>query len=366
MINATQQNVIPYETKREQISNDNIAIAQPIDIDKETVMQHTHTHKVTEKDQQMMMNGKTYEDALQEILMLVGLQKKIHFYVAQRCILNENLRSGPITMDMLKTATGATDKCIKTSIHRLVRRGVFEREKGKKGLGGFCIFRINDPMRRAVIHDMQMALASNQNVTHKVTNTPPSSSIIYINNTTTTTSAEDSGEDPGDDPWQDIDISSLADINFTKHCLLQLKQQGKLTPKDVQESIWAYDFDLRENEKGKRVHGNPLNYFMGILRKGVPYIPSKNYVSPEEKLLEKYLTRQRLAHAHRKKMEEEAQDLACAEWLQDVSQDKIQEIIPERRYQEEPFRSGMLKDYFKKNIWPGILSGVLKGASEKI
>jgi hypothetical protein len=234
-----------------------------------------------------------------------------------------------------------------------------ERESGKKGVGGFSIFSVHDLIRRAVMQAMEIEKSSHPIGNNKVTNTPPSSSNIYINNTTTS-----EGDTHLSAEWEDVDIQPLAGINFNKHCLQQIRKQGKLTPTEVQESIWAFDFDLRENKKGAKLQGNPLNYFMGILRKGAPYIPPQNYISPQDKALEEYLIHKRLADARRKKMEDEAQDLAYAEWLRDVSQDKIQEIIPERRYQEEPFRSGMLKDYFKKNVWPGVFSGILQGASK--
>ena len=40
-----------------------------------------------------------------------------------------------------------------------------------------------------------------------------------------------------------------------------------MTPEELQESIYAFAFDLVENQKGKTITGPPLNYFMGILRK---------------------------------------------------------------------------------------------------
>jgi len=67
--------------------------------------------------------------------------------------------------------------------------------------------------------------------------------------------------------WQSIDIEPLSEIGFTKNHLTQIALQLGLLPKDVQDSIHVFAFDLKENEKRKDIKGDPIGFFMGILRK---------------------------------------------------------------------------------------------------
>ena len=56
----------------------------------------------------------------------------------------------------------------------------------------------------------------------------------------------------------------------------------------IQESINAFAFNLKENNKGKGLKTSPLNYLMGILRSGIPYAPPSNYESPESRAMNIY------------------------------------------------------------------------------
>ena len=85
--------------------------------------------------------------------------------------------------------------------------------------------------------------------------------------------------------WLNIDIEPLKDIGFTKTHLEQIASQKLLLPEIVQNSIYAFSFDLVENNKAKELKGQPINFFMGILRKGNPYASPANYESPKDKAI---------------------------------------------------------------------------------
>jgi hypothetical protein len=101
----------------------------------------------------------------------------------------------------------------------------------------------------------------------------------------------------------------------------------KLTHEMIQESIDAFAFDLRENQKEKFLKTAPLNYFMGILRRGIPYTPPANYKSPQEKALEEFIQSKQKRQEERKKLEAQALDLASEEWLSSLTGDEKATIL---------------------------------------
>ncbi len=91
-----------------------------------------------------------------------------------------------------------------------------------------------------------------------------------------------------DAAWQKIDCSPLTEIRFGRNQVAQIAREGKFTPDELQDSIYAFAFDLSENGKSKTITGVPLNYFMGILRRG-PYAAPSNYESPDVRQKRLYL-----------------------------------------------------------------------------
>ena len=91
--------------------------------------------------------------------------------------------------------------------------------------------------------------------------------------------------------WQAIDSSPITELRFGRSQIAQIAHSGRVSPEQLQDSIYAFAYDLSENQKAKSISGAPLNYFMGILRKG-PYVPPANYESPEERQQRLYLENQ--------------------------------------------------------------------------
>ena len=87
-------------------------------------------------------------------------------------------------------------------------------------------------------------------------NSTYSSSNSYNINTTTVLPEE----------WEQIDITQLISIGFSKTQLLQLFQKQLNTPDVIQESIYHFAFCLENNPKAK-AYSDPLNVLMGVLRK---------------------------------------------------------------------------------------------------
>ena len=165
----------------------------------------------------------------------------------------------------------------------------------------------------------------------------------------------------------------MQDIGFTLTHLIQIASQNKLLPDVIQNSIYAFAFDLQENNKAKSIKGDPLNFFMGILRNGKPYAAPSNYESPGDKAMRMYLEKQREIEKKRADMEEEAINLAFNEWFSKLSDEQKINLLPDmlRRNasSEKLGKSKMLessaRSHFKTEIWPNLKTEIIANATTK-
>lgn len=301
-----------------------------------------------------------YEKNANDIIQRVsGLQRKILFYIVQDCILKGTLYSSPITTETLKLLTNADTDTVKTATQRLVNKNLISRGYGKKGKGGFAIFHIQEDIRNAVIEAQKREGGSHQLVTNWLTNKESISTYSSgsINNTTTKDQENSSfGISESKSSWDLIDIEPLSNIGFTKSHLRQIILDNKLDPEIVQDSLYAFAFDLEKNNKIKYLKSTPLNYFMGILRSGKPYAPPANYECPEEIAMRIYLEKKREINAKRQAIEDALFQEAYHEWEMSLSQQEKESILPDpikitKLYSD---KIAYLRSYFKEKFWLSI------------
>jgi hypothetical protein len=165
--------------------------------------------------------------------------------------------------------------------------------------------------------------------------------------------------------WDAIDYECLAEIGFTKTHLKQVAQQQKLTPSEVQDSINFFAFDLSHNDKRREIKGAPLNFLMGIIRKGIPYVPPANYISFEDESRIKYLAALKAREEARAQQEQEIKTLALRDWFRSLSEaDKatIKESAPAHARERGPAQQLYIEAYFEEKIWPSLESKFSKEA----
>ena len=121
---------------------------------------------------------------------------------------------------------------------------------------------------------------------------------------------------------------------------------------DPQSAIHFFAFDLRRNGKALSLNGSPLNFFMGILRKGIPYAPPENYLSPEDELRREYRERMKSLEEKRVSEAQEIWDLHFREWEAKLSSEECAKILPEYVKKSGPMRENCLKSHFNEHIWP--------------
>jgi hypothetical protein len=189
-----------------------------------------------------------------------------------------------------------------------------------------------------------------------------SSSVLDLENSKTTTTGEP--EFFHDAPaqlsgaWAEVDLTPLADVGFGAAHLIQLARHGKLTPDEVQDSIHHFAFDLKQNGKGQNLKGPPISFFMGILRKGVPYAPPENFESPVEAARRLYVESKRRFEERRQAEERELLELEFAEWRRGLSSEQLGTLVPEVVRHIASARESSLRSHFNEVVWPEVRGGV--------
>ena len=143
-------------------------------------------------------------------------------------------------------------------------------------------------------------------------------------------------------------------MGFSRAHLTQLAKHGKLSSSEVQDSIYFFAFDLRQNGKGRELKGPPLNFFMGILRKGLPYAPPENFESPEAEARRKFLEGKRRLEERRLAEEQELKALAFAEWRRGLSESQAVALVPEPVKDIPRAREASLRLHFDEAVYPGL------------
>ena len=216
------------------------------------------------------------------IAKLTGIQQRILDFIVNVCIAKDDLKTGPfetITLSQyIEKSTGST----KTSINRLINKGFLKRGLGRAARGGYINLELPNEIKLVILELRKDIKQDNRtenfvySLCQNLDNKSLYSSSSYNNNTTTDQKLLPNALP---DEWKKIDCEVLSAIGFNREHLRQLA--GKNIPEIVQESINHFSYALENNPKYKN-HANPLNVFMGVLRKGQAWF-EKDYISPLEK-----------------------------------------------------------------------------------
>ena len=139
----------------------------------------------------------------------------------------------------------------------------------------------------------------------------------------------DSIETPGDSvkAWQEIDFSLLTKIGFKDIHISQLLTKGDLTPEEVQESIYAFAYDIEHNPSLLRIKTTPLNLFLGILKRGCPYFPSKEYDSVIKRQYDKHQKERNRRKLQDEQIVDQHRNQTFVDWVERLSLKAKSEIL---------------------------------------
>jgi hypothetical protein len=133
----------------------------------------------------------------------------------------------------------------------------------------------------------------------------------------------------------------------------QIAREGKFTPDELQDSIYAFAFDLAENGKAKTITGVPLNYFMGILRRG-PYAAPSNYESPDVRQKRLYLESKEQQRKKCQDLAERLETIEFEEWLENLSLEQRAQLVPPKEFAKPggTAHNYQMREYFREQVWP--------------
>lgn len=158
-----------------------------------------------------------------------------------------------------------------------------------------------------------------------------------------------------------LDLSPLIELGIKlspEHFVPRVKE-GRVTLDQIQESIYAFAFDLRFNGKAQHINGDAINYLMGILRRG-PYTPPANYKSPQVQQHEAYLTWKRQEAEQKQKLEEQIIEIEFQAWWNGLSESERSAFSPESlgetaaSFGSHLHLHSVKMDIFMKTVWPRI------------
>ncbi len=300
-------------------------------------------------------------------LSLSGLQRGTVLFMYSLCRAAGTRETENVRLEMIASSLQTTTGAVKETIKRLIAKGFIQRLNYRAGRGGFSSYFLPENIYRQLFElETGNKLGTNrehsgnklgaQLGTQLGTSVPSSSSILIKEEFKTTTTGEPDlcKVDPTKLPpeWEQVNCVPLADYGFGESQLSQIVRDKLLTPEMVQDSIYAFAFDLRENTKEKELRGAPLNYFMGILRKGLAYARPPNYETPQEAARRKRLELLQREESQRQAEEQQILELEFSSWKRGQSVAEIVAQLPEHARRPGPVQDSALKNYFVENVWP--------------
>jgi|SaaInlStandDraft_5_1057022.scaffolds.fasta_scaffold07067_5 hypothetical protein len=299
-----------------------------------------------------------------------GNERKILETIFLICRNNGTKTSPPLTLDLLLSSTKLSTKdVLKNAIHRLTHeKNLLIRDSSKTGRGGWIKFRFPDHIfqsliietdsKRVAIGEQTGSKQVAERVAEQVASVSSSSSSFNINNKPTTNEQTNIFELPQE--WLDIDFSELD--GFSIHHLKQLYQREVSSPDQLQNSINAFVFDLKENGKATRIKSkDPIPYFLAILNRQGVYVPPANYESPRDKSMREYFAKEKERMIKRNQMEEDVLSVSFENWHDGLSKKNKCELLnmESSEFVSESMMKPLLKTHYQEHIWLDVKRKIL-------
>lgn len=373
LANPLVNNLLPIG-KQENII-DNPLVNNKITIGKPIGKQKSNGFSVELENQ-----GISYKGGINVIKQLGGLQKKALLYIVDDCKTEGTLHTSPITNEFLRNLLNTDINSVKTTIYRLVNKGLIGRMEGKRGNGGYSVFYITETVRNIVLEiNRQLDLYNKLSFCSRDNKEPIGKPLVNalvnplvnpfnivssnINNITTTNLPED---------FKQIDLSSLSGYGLDESHIIQIyreyskKPELSLSAEIIQNSIYALAFDLKHNNVAENFKQSPVVLLTALLKKGQPYsskTPEK-VLAPREEAMQEYALAQKKKNLKILELEIQTKDLAQQEWLNNLSEQELlgfnqnneprPDGMPEKVFEVSRRKKALAlaKEYFDTIIWP--------------
>ena len=302
---------------------------------------------------------------------LSPLSRKILLILFTSCQKQLDRSTEKLSVSYIAEHVTSSVSSVKRTIYRLIDNYIINKTEYKDGRGGWTRYSLNFNIYNQILlfkcDDRCDDRCDDKVMTIGLKPISSSSSDIYNNKINTTTKKDllthegtqtiplpNSTPEMMSEQWQTIDITPLTNIGFTVNHLTQIYLQNTLTPEQVQESIYGLAHDIEVNNKQFKTR--PLNFIMGILKSGRPYLPSDNYEDPKIRDLRIFNERLKQRKEKENQLKEETLGLVFDEWYQTQTKEERVGYIPANMKQfasnNEKVTRSFAKEHFKKEVVP--------------
>ena len=316
---------------------------------------------------------------------LVGLQRDLLIFIYNECKTARSKTTKSLSVEHVSSALKVPRGSIKTTIKRIEQKGLIERTTFKVGRGGWASYSVPDFLFQELLqYETEHKLNTNRTQTeHKLNtelNTELNTSLpvvsSYINTNYRNLDIPES--------WKSIDITTLEPIGFDLSHLVQIHRAYEkapnvtLSPELIQSSIYAFAYDLKNNNIEKIFKKPPATVLLSLLKKGQPYnsITPDKCVSPIQDALNKHNQMLLLQRTQEQQMLQQIQETEFTLWRDGLSDEQLLDFCPEselapgvpvnlRKTYRLRKAKELTKDYFDAELWPAKKQELLASATRK-
>jgi hypothetical protein len=303
-------------TVSESLANREPAVSAPLAISK-----HPVSHSLSQALAKPL--AKTEEIQFIDLRVFSKKERDLLTLIFWQCHNNCSLISPPISTEEIRDTLKISAERVRNLIFRISKKGGIKVTQHKSGQNAYREFELPKSLyqwmidhsnnRAAILPDPLAAPLANP-----LAPTIYSSSNLLNNNKTTTSLPEE---------WKEINFQALCSLGFSETQLKQLYETKITNPQVVQESINHFAYSIEHNEKTKS-YSEPLNVFMGVVRKGQKW-NEPNYISPQDLALKQMLEEKKKEKERREMMIKELIDLDFPAWRDKLTESQIKLIVPE-------------------------------------
>ena len=241
---------------------------------------------------------------------LVGLQREIIILIYNQCKVSRSKSTGPLTLSFVASHIKTTGNSAKVTIQRLEQKQLLKRIESKYGRGGWARFELSESIHRELLQletdnklETKWQQTDNKSSTQPATEPTTSSPVVVVSsnfkNTTTTQSSI------SDEPC--FVIPQELSGKVSRRQLSEFVTLGKISESDLQLSLDAFAYDLRNNLVSIKFSNNPVGLLIGAIKNNGSYNSAK-YVESAKAELRPFIESQREASAQKQELK------ASKEW----------------------------------------------------
>jgi len=285
---------------------------------------------------------------------LVGHEKNLLLLIFDECLRTGNLTTPELTLDFLAQYLETSSGTVKSTIHRLVRKGFTWRESSKKGRGGWTKFGIE----KSLYQDLRIRQTDSKRIANRYQKdskrvakqiaeqiAKPSSSSSGLNFKSTITS---------DEMWKTLDLSIVEKVGINQSAVFEARQKfGPFNFVDFEALIDRFSKYVVDPKTSRKI-SNPRGFFFGLCKQMQSGIEPLSEVETEsDKAMKEYLLQSKAEKIAREQREREILELEFDKWFVELSPQEKAEIQPDSglvKVDTPPYMA-MFRDYFEKNLW---------------